>query len=378
MQNTCLLTGVCIVKYWFFDGNDVVGPFTPQELAARTDFSAASMICAEGTSEDSAGWQPATFFKTFRFNSYTGRLARLLESEPVMAQVATAQHAMASSSAGTGINTSSSCQMPMVEVSPEEYTPPVLQAGSISPVSAEDGGKSAALLQQILQKKLGPQPLRIAPQASRSSASVQRDRLAGAVAILPARPATQAILRTAPSPLLMSTPRALLAAQVFADLGTADPITPPFTHSAGQKWILAAGLSLAIGGGCLLWYFMPALFRPAQVPASSAVAAATTVPPVSEGRLAQQAIAAVQNYPLNENRRTVREYFAQVYATQADSSDQQRWSAQPAQNGLYIVKYKVEQPPAPPAIYLFEVESSSGRVTGALNQATADLMGNNL
>ena len=62
------------MKYWLFDGDDVIGPFAPHELAAREDFSATSLICAEGSSEDSAGWQVASSFDSFHFNSVTGRL----------------------------------------------------------------------------------------------------------------------------------------------------------------------------------------------------------------------------------------------------------------------------------------------------------------
>ncbi|MBO7191267.1 MAG: hypothetical protein J6V32_04120, partial [Elusimicrobiaceae bacterium] len=61
------------MKYWLFDGDDVIGPFAPHELAAREDFSATSLICAEGSSEDSAGWQVASSFDSFHFNSVTGR-----------------------------------------------------------------------------------------------------------------------------------------------------------------------------------------------------------------------------------------------------------------------------------------------------------------
>jgi len=62
------------MKYWLFDGNDVIGPFALRELAARADFSANSLICAEDASEDSAGWQMASFFESFRFNEITGRV----------------------------------------------------------------------------------------------------------------------------------------------------------------------------------------------------------------------------------------------------------------------------------------------------------------
>ena len=62
------------MKFWLFDGNDVTGPFSPQELAARADFSATSLICAENASEDSAGWQMAQMFEAFRFNAATGKV----------------------------------------------------------------------------------------------------------------------------------------------------------------------------------------------------------------------------------------------------------------------------------------------------------------
>ena len=83
------------MKYWLFDGDDVVGPFAPHELAAREDFSATSLICAEGASEDSAGWQMASFFDAFRFNSVTGRLENtfLPEEPPTLTERALTQQA---------------------------------------------------------------------------------------------------------------------------------------------------------------------------------------------------------------------------------------------------------------------------------------------
>ncbi len=50
------------MKYWFFDGNDVVGPFAPAELAANKSFGATSLICPENFSDDGDHWQPATLF----------------------------------------------------------------------------------------------------------------------------------------------------------------------------------------------------------------------------------------------------------------------------------------------------------------------------
>ncbi len=56
------------MKYWFFDGSDVIGPFAANELAANKSFSATSLICPEDFSDDGDHWQPAALFaelKTF-------------------------------------------------------------------------------------------------------------------------------------------------------------------------------------------------------------------------------------------------------------------------------------------------------------------------
>ncbi|MBP5617060.1 MAG: hypothetical protein J6X06_04655 [Elusimicrobiaceae bacterium] len=51
------------MKYWFFDGNEVVGPFTPKDLAQQKGFSSTSLICPENFSEDGDHWQMATQFE---------------------------------------------------------------------------------------------------------------------------------------------------------------------------------------------------------------------------------------------------------------------------------------------------------------------------
>lgn len=54
------------MKYWFFDGNDVIGPFEPRELAVRSGFSvAASLVCPENFSEDEDSWKIAASFTDF-------------------------------------------------------------------------------------------------------------------------------------------------------------------------------------------------------------------------------------------------------------------------------------------------------------------------
>lgn len=71
------------MKYWLFDGNDVVGPFAPTELAQRTDFSASSMLAPENRSEKQEDWQVAISFPDFKFDELSGKLEGVTAPEPV-------------------------------------------------------------------------------------------------------------------------------------------------------------------------------------------------------------------------------------------------------------------------------------------------------
>lgn len=51
------------MKYWLFDGSDVVGPFTPQELAARPGFAPTSLVCPENNSDQEDSWKMASAFE---------------------------------------------------------------------------------------------------------------------------------------------------------------------------------------------------------------------------------------------------------------------------------------------------------------------------
>jgi len=53
------------MKYWLFDGEDVTGPFAPYEIAERTDFSPATLVCPETDSEKEDAWKPVSFFEDF-------------------------------------------------------------------------------------------------------------------------------------------------------------------------------------------------------------------------------------------------------------------------------------------------------------------------
>lgn len=70
-----------VTKYWFFNGEDVIGPLLPQQLASRLDFLATSLICPEHASVNADSWQPAYQFAEFHFDEITGKLALVNASE---------------------------------------------------------------------------------------------------------------------------------------------------------------------------------------------------------------------------------------------------------------------------------------------------------
>ena len=71
------------MKYWFFDGSDVVGPFEPSELLTRRGFAATSLVCPENFSEDQDSWQLAGSFADFHFDSQNEDSSPVEEVEPV-------------------------------------------------------------------------------------------------------------------------------------------------------------------------------------------------------------------------------------------------------------------------------------------------------
>ena len=54
------------MKYWFFDGSDVTGPFSLQELLRQKSFGEMSLVCPENYSDDGDHWQPAASFDDFK------------------------------------------------------------------------------------------------------------------------------------------------------------------------------------------------------------------------------------------------------------------------------------------------------------------------
>lgn len=56
------------MKYCLFDGGDVVGPFSAEQLLLRPGFGAHSLVCPEEHSDEEAFWKEARLYKEFGFS----------------------------------------------------------------------------------------------------------------------------------------------------------------------------------------------------------------------------------------------------------------------------------------------------------------------
>ncbi len=57
------------MKYCLFDGGDVVGPFTAEQLLLRPGFGSQSLVCPEEHSDEETYWKEARYYEEFGFES---------------------------------------------------------------------------------------------------------------------------------------------------------------------------------------------------------------------------------------------------------------------------------------------------------------------
>ena len=194
------------------------------------------------------------------------------------------------------------------------------------------------------------------------------------------------------------------ASQPTATLPTIDPekvITPsdPNPSSPVLKWIgLGIGVILLMAG-ILLNFFLshekqPVSAQPSaqellpEQPVSPLAAkpitvapqpAAKPIPAVAPAVIIktpeEQAVEIVQNYVLDSNRGTVKNFLSQHYAAQLAAGYTEVWSAEPLHRNTYVVKYRLSKTRQEPIMYIFQVDTAKKKLTGALNNITLDLVG---
>ena len=98
-------------------------------------------------------------------------------------------------------------------------------------------------------------------------------------------------------------------------------------------------------------------------------------PTVTIAPLQEKALEVVKNHKLSNQRGTIENYFNKLYSAQLSQGYQAAWSAEPLHKSTYIVKYRLTKTRTEPVVYVFQVDTSTGKLTGALNNITLDLVG---
>ena len=89
----------------------------------------------------------------------------------------------------------------------------------------------------------------------------------------------------------------------------------------------------------------------------------------------QTALDAVQNYELSDGRGTVVHYLQTSNAPLFEQGFTADWSVAWLHRNIYIVQYRLTKPRTEPIVYVFQADGEKGKLTGALNNITLDLVG---
>ena len=68
-------------------------------------------------------------------------------------------------------------------------------------------------------------------------------------------------------------------------------------------------------------------------------------------------------------------YLNQLYRPQLTQGYTASWSVEPLHKSTYIVKYRLTKTRMEPVVYIFQADVEAGKLTGALNNITLDLVG---
>ena len=468
------------MKYWFFNGNDVVGPFTVKELTQQKSFSETSLVCPENFSDDQDHWQvAATFAELKPFITHTPdpsettttfeqELDTLLKEKSPLAFDETP-------SEGPGM------EIPKKPAKPgpiEEYFNRVKEEdlgdilGIPNPNDNSDMDLAHALEKQLAKTSstrrekqesavdeqtaaeltqaaathraatvtevFGPQ----VPAPQQTTKPQTQEKPDPALSMPTVEPETLPVLAQEPvekpaaqempqSPQSKNTPPAATtqnsvpAEDKEALISPQDPveiITDPtllrkekvevnsvrahlkqtqemkdflnetqntrLKHRAEtqRRTIIMLLAALAIVAGLLLaLQLRPKEEKPVAVALPAVPPVELLEEPVEPAPVAQQpatpptleqkALSIVQNYPLSKHRGSLASYLNRIYKSQLAQGYQAVWQAEPLYRNTYIVKYQLTKTRKEPIIYVFQADVAQGKLTGALNNISLDLVG---
>ncbi len=482
------------MKYWFFNGNDVVGPFTVKELTQQKSFSETSLVCPENFSDDQDHWQVAATFAELKpfvvhtpdplenTTTFEQELDTLLNEKSPLAFDETP-------SEGPGM------EIPKKPAKPgpiEEYFNRVKEEdlgdilGIPNPNDNSDMDLAHALEKQLAKTSstrrekqeaavdeqtaaeltqasathhvatatevFGPQTPTTAPQTTQAQSAPQATQaqknpeptlsmptvepetmpvLAQEPIVKPAAqepvitPAAQETQNENPQPtptIQTSLPAeekdALISPQDSVEIIT-DPTllrkekvevnsvrahlkqtqemkdflnetqNTRLKHRAEtqRRTIVMLLAVLAIIAGLLLALQLrpkeeklavasvPSTMPSAELLEEPVEPASLVVQPAASLSQEQKALSIVQNYPLSNQRGSLASYLNRIYKSQLAQGYQAIWQAEPLYKNTYIVKYQLTKTRKEPIIYVFQADVAQGKLTGALNNISLDLVG---
>ena len=83
----------------------------------------------------------------------------------------------------------------------------------------------------------------------------------------------------------------------------------------------------------------------------------------------------VQQHTLGNGRGTIEQYLQGRYQKELQNGYAALWSAEPLHKDVYVVKYRLAKTRKEPIVYIFQVNTTQKKLTGALNNITLDLVG---
>ncbi len=469
-----------VMKYWFFNGSDVVGPFSLKELTEQKGFNADSLICPEACSDQDDHWQPARSFKEVEHCLLPDEPE---EDTPSFEQEMDTLLRQTSPLAFEKTNTDGpNLQLPNKPAKPgpiEDYFNHIQKEdlgeilGIPAPAENSDMDLAHALEKQLAQTSSARQKEKPADIDEQTAAHLEQElssaqethhvatvtevfatraplsgNVSQAVTVdTPAHLATQTAQETAHSlpsvpaqdgailpsageppvaqtrsqqpvlpishenalqhpPVVQTTPQRTdpavtnssapthLPGNFQADHSTPQPTQVPYhgsvsrspvlfhTH-AKRTWVFMLALGTIVGSVLVLQGLRahPVDLSPQAPPAAPAALAVTTpkpavpAPAVTPQDRQDRALEIVQNYALSGSRGTISHYLTKLYQPQLAQGYVARWEAEPLHKNAYLVKYQLTKTRKEPIIYIFQADVSTGKLTGALNNISLDLVG---
>ena len=424
------------MKYWLFDGNDVVGLFSPQELSARAEFSAASMVAPETDSENQNAWKMASSFPEFQFDE---------DGRPISAN--TTPETAPLEKIETAVEHEPAIAPASVPVPAEDFLPPVQKKQDdiqsiplAAPIRlaeetedtillSRDEAQSAALPTETPLLQPNTSEITRENTATMSISQEPEETILSTCTLpLAGDPQTTVSLPTVEESINAAAQPEPFSADLAEPISVRETVRPHLESNTEiddflqeqqearqpnrekAKWMLWVLLLLLIPGMIALavhWglthekkipaaLITPLKPKSAKTEAGKKLEEPAVVAPVvktpeetksadvtpvqepakpAQPTKADRAIETVKNHLLAGNKGTIVSYFDRLYKKELSSGYSEEWSAEPLHKNIYIVKYRLTKTRQEPIVYVFQADTSKNKLTGALNNVALDLIG---